>query len=532
MLYPFFELAARSLSRQKTFRQLLAMHLIVVAGTLIVCGLSPERKLTIFLGQALLLSGIVEGALLLGWRLTQLPKSNAMEPLLLTPVPPPVVLLGEELVGLTYLGFFTLATAPVLVVMVSMGWLTWEAAAFVLLHGFLWGAVTGLGLTCWAYEPLSVRRWGTRISGAVLLAYLIIGGLLGEQTFALLSTLPGGAGSWIRDLFFFFHWNNPFSIVVFLGQENTPGLLTRLLWVEGCGIAAVTFFVVRAAARLKGHYIDHHFRPLADLTDANRGHITDRPLTWWAVRRVTEYAGQINLYLAFGAAIAYSCYLVLANNWPAWLGRHVFIILEMLGGVPALCTVLFLLAAVPFAYQYGLWDSSVPERCRRLELLLLTGLDAHDYALASLAASWRRGRGYVLAAAVLLFAGWWSGRYSLPNTLVCFLVGLVLIGVYFAVSFRVFASNRGGTTLGFVLSIVLPLLTWGLGSIGMRFFTSLLPPGAIFHSLTAGSLEAWLPIAVSSLCSVILTVWLTRSALATFDKELRTWYDRNSGKHA
>ena len=74
-----------------------------------------------------------------------------------------------------------------------------------------------------------------------------------------------------------------------------------------------------------------------------------------------------------------------------------------MGGIPVLATALVVLAAVPAAFQYGLWDSNTPDRCRRLELLLLTGLTARDYWEAAAAAAWRRGAGI----------SWWrccSGR--------------------------------------------------------------------------------------------------------------------------
>lgn len=531
MLYPFFELAARSPSRQKNFRQLLAMHLAVVAGALLLCGLSGGN-LPLFLGQALLVSGIVEGALLIGWRLTQLPKSKFLEPLLLSPVPAPVVLLGEQLVGLTYLAFLALSSAPVLVGLAAAGLLDPVNAIVVGLHGLLWGAAVGLGLTCWAYEPDRVRKWGTRFSGALLLGYLVIGGLFGEHTLSLLSSLPGAIGLWTVDVLLFLHLNNPFSIVLFLGQANTPGLLPRLLWVESCGGAAVVFFLLRAASRLKEHYMDRHFRPIADVAGDDRGVITDRPLNWWAVKRVSEYSGQINLYLAFGASIAYSLYLIFENSWPQWLGRHVFAILEALGGVPAVCTVLFLLAAVPFAYQYGLWDSSIPDRCRRLELLLLTELDANDYAVASFAASWRRGGGYVWAAGLLLAAGWWSGRHALANVAAAGMLGLLVILLYFAVSYRVFASNRGGAALGFGLTVVLPLLTWGLGSIDAGRFAAWTPPGAIYYALFADSRDTWTPVAGAFVLGLAASAILLQLGLLHFDAELRRWFDQHSGKHA
>lgn len=530
MLYPFFEQAGRSVTRQRTFRQLLALHLLVLLGALFIYGFNRQQNLVSLLGQALLLSGIVEGALLIGWRLTQLPKSNFLEPLLLTPVPTPLVMLGEELVGLSQLALIHLAGVPILVALVQAGWLHGDQAVVIGTHGLIWGAVTGLGLTAWAYEPQVVRLWGTRFSAAMLLTYLVIGGLLGEQTFGVLSALPGNVGYWIRDAFFWMHFNNPFSVIHLIGQGRTEGMLPRLLLVDGLGLVAGAFFFLRAAFRLKGHYIDRHFRPVANLTGVDRGTIGDRPMNWWAIRRVSEYAGHINLYLAFGASVAYSLYLVLGDRWPRWLGTHVFVIMEMLGGVPAICTVLFLLAAVPFAYQYGLWDSSVPARCRRLELLLLTELNADDYVQASWLSSWHRGKGYLFAAAILLIAGWYTGRYPLLNTVVCFTVGLCMIYFYFAVGFRVFARNTGATAIGFALTVIIPLLSWGLSSIGMSNWTRLLPPSAAYYSLTAQSLPFWLPVLACILLCLTASTLLLRRSMSQFDRELRTWYDRNCGK--
>ena len=144
--------------------------------------------------------------------------------------------------------------------------------------------------------------------------------------------------------------------------------------------------------RLKGHFHDRHYRPMTDTRLAQTERIGERPLSWWAVRRVMEYSGRVNIWLAGGFGVVYAAYLVAGDHWPAWMGRMVFEIFEKMGGAPALVTGLVVLAAVPAAFQYGLWDSTVQDRCRRLELLLLTDLNGGDYWHASLAAAWRRGR--------------------------------------------------------------------------------------------------------------------------------------------
>src|SRR5437870_53148 len=75
----------------------------------------------VMLGEVLLIAGIIEGALLIGWRLTQCPKSQALEFLLVSAVRPSQILLGEALVGLVRLALVTLAGLPILVVLVENG---------------------------------------------------------------------------------------------------------------------------------------------------------------------------------------------------------------------------------------------------------------------------------------------------------------------------------------------------------------------------------------------------------------------------
>src|SRR5205085_8356737 len=64
-----------------------------------------------------------------------------------------------------------------------------------------------------------------------------------------------------------------------------------------------------------------------------------------------------NLYLAGGFCLLYAAYLVAEPYWPAWMGRRVFQICDAAGGAAALSAALVVLAAVPAAFQYGLWRS-------------------------------------------------------------------------------------------------------------------------------------------------------------------------------
>ena len=163
-MHAFFILAAVSPSRQHSFRVLLTGHIVVLAGCIFLAG--SGRSSAMFLGQTLLIAGIIEGALLVGWRLSQMPKSQALEFMLVSPLQAPFVLLAEALVGLTRLALITLAGLPLLILMVEMprsvlngpAILLADDIPWLLIQPFLWGAVTGLGLTAWAYESDPVRR--------------------------------------------------------------------------------------------------------------------------------------------------------------------------------------------------------------------------------------------------------------------------------------------------------------------------------------------------------------------------------------
>src|SRR6202043_2290670 len=96
-----------------------------------------------------------------------------------------------------------------------------------------------------------------------------------------------------------------------------------------------------------------------------------------------------------------------------------------------LATGLVLLSAVPAAFQYGLWDSNVSDRCRRLELLLLTELQPGDYWRAAAAAAWRRGRGYFAVALLLWLSAALAGRTGAVPLLAALAAGGILWAVYF-----------------------------------------------------------------------------------------------------
>src|SRR4051794_21825798 len=407
MLAPFFSLAMRAPARQAAFRRAAVAHLaFVAAATVVVLG-RPTPTLMQTLAYGFLGAGIVEGAVLLGWRMTQLPKSQSLEFLLTSPVQPRRLFLAEALVGLSRLVLVQLAGIPALLPLVGQGLLNPTDLLLLVAMPTVWGVVAGLGLTVWAYETRLMRRLGEAAALLGILVYLAVGVLAGEHLKSWLDTLPDAVSNPLFDVIKAVHTYNPFAVMAFWFDPTfvVPVVAReRALLVGGIGLGLAGVLFVRGMGRLRGHFQDRHYRPITDTRAAQTERIGERPLSWWAVRRVMEYSGRVNIWLAGGFGVVYAAYLVAGDHWPAWMGRMVFDIFERLGGAPALVTGLVVLAAVPAAFQYGLWDSTVQDRCRRLELLLLTTLNGGDYWHASLAAAWRRGRGYMLVAAILWLA--------------------------------------------------------------------------------------------------------------------------------
>ncbi|MFO0949176.1 MAG: hypothetical protein U1D30_25240 [Planctomycetota bacterium] len=529
---PFFEMAGRSPTRQTGFRQFLAIHVLSLAGVVLACAWMENRRLPGVVGIAMVLLSVIEGALLLGWRLTQWPKSKALELLLVTSLSPRRAMLGEEFVGVTLYTFVSLSGLPILVGMVGLDWIEPTVAATLFLNAYSWGLVVGLGLVWWAYEPLRLRQWGEKFSLVGLLLYLIVGGLAGEHTFRVLDRVPLGMGSLVRDGMLYTNANNPFALAHRVGIGNEEGLVSRMAVSGTVGIGLAILFVFRAAYRLKPHYVERHYQPAVAIAGENRGVIADRPLGWWAVRRVHEYSGRINLYLAAGASSLYALFLIAGPNWPAWLGTSIFTVFEMMGGVPGLTAGLVVLAAVPAAYQFGLWESNIPDRQKRLEVLLMTQLNVKDYLHASWSAAWSRGRGYFLSALVLWLAGYYAGRFSLTDLVLAILAGGSLVLFYFAAGFRFLAKSSGGTTTGLLLSLVLPLGTWGLAASNHTVLATFLPPGQVFFATnhSTPSVASSGLVALSILATFALSITMLAHAYRAFDRDLRAWYSDSQGR--
>jgi hypothetical protein len=524
MLGHFLRLNAVSPSRRRSLVAMMLAH--VAALMMLVFGgiVADDEPHRLAVGNLLIIAGIVEGALLIGWRLTQLPKSQAIEFVLVSALEPTRFLLYEAIVAIGRLMFVTLSGTPILLWLLARGDLTLADVGTLLALPLAWGLATGLGLTAWAYEPLEVRRWGERLVMCGVLVYLVVGVLVGENLPLWLRLFPPRFATWIIDVLRFVHEANPFGVIRNAMLDGTTPRAGLVLFGIGSGFLMAALSLWRATVRMLPHFHDLHYRPLVSTDRRPRPKIGDRPLAWWAVKRVGNYSGRINLYLAAGFSVAYAAYRLAGPYWPTWLGRHAFVLFDDLGGIPMLTTALVLLAAVPAAFQYGLWDHNAHDRCRRLELLLLTDLEGRAYWEAAFAAAWNRGRGYFALAAILWIVDAASGSVSIGATLLAASAGVVLWGLYFALGFWAFARGVQANSLGLVLTLVLPLATFVAYRLGFTGLAACLPPGSLFFADRFGL--GWL---IGPIAAGLTTLVVARLALARCDPSLRRWYDRHHG---
>ena len=527
MISSFLSLAVQSPTRQAAFRRTCIAHLVVLGGIVSLLTLRGWPSYSgLILSQALLIMGIVEGAILIGWRLTQMPKSQSLEFLLVSPLRPRWVLIGEAMVGILRLSFVTLAGLPVLAMLVGGGQLLpWDVLP-LLMFPLTWGTITGMLLTVWAYEPTWIRRWGERLVMALILLYLVVGVLAGEKLRTWLQQLPDVIGSKLFYGLIAFRDYNPFGVMrTWMTQEGPLGW-ERLITIQLIAMGVLLLMIWRASSRLQAHFHERHYQPNELDKKQKRSEIDNQPLTWWAVKRVSEYSGRSNLYLAGGFAVLYAFYTVAGSHWPSWMGRSVFVICDRVAGPMGLATALIVLAAVPAAFQYGLWDSSIQNRCKRLELLLLTKLDSRDYWNAAASAAWKRGRGYFIVSFILWMAALFGHKATVGQVLASFACGGLLWCLYFTIGFRAFSHGVQANGLGMVLTVGLPLLALGCSHFGLTWLVSLIPPGSM-HAAGRQTMVGWF---LGPMIMAGLTLWLTKKALATCETDLRRWYDQHSGQ--
>ena len=531
MFKPFFSAAMRAPARHLSFRRAAGAHVLALAALGWAVAASPTAGTLTAAGYFALVMGIVEGAALVGWRLTQLPKSQALEFLLVSPVRPRRVFLAEALVGVVRYALVCLAGVPVLLGMVAADLIEpadlWALAAMP----FAWGVVTGLGVTAWAYEPVAGRRAAEAVGMLGVLVYLVVGVLAGENLPLWLQQLPPAWAQRIYDTVMAAHNGNPFGVARnWFDPARDPGAVWAgfaELHLTAAALAAV--FGLRAAFRLKGHFHDRHYRPISSARAAQSEEIGDRPLSWWAVRRVMEYSGRVNVWLAGGFSVLYAAYLIAGDQWPPWMGRLVFQIFEAWGGAATVAAAMCVMASVPAAFQFGLWDPTVTDRCKRLELLLLTDLTAGDYWRASLAAAWRRGRDYLGISALLWVALVASGGVEWYQAVAAAAGGAALWWFSFAVGFRAFSTGNQASGVASLLTLGLPLLLFALVRGGCDTLAGFIPTAACYLPLKTGLTWSW---AAGLVLTTTAAGVLARRGLARCDDELRRWYDANQGRKA
>ena len=526
MFAVFFAQTVRAPDRQRLFRRVVIAHVAVIAAMIMLLPLSPIGGMpTTLLGQFLLVAGIVEGAVLLGWRLTQLPKSQALEFLLVSPLRPFRMLLAEASAGIGLLALVTLSGLPLLAFLMANGILSdLDLLVFTLLP-FTWGAIAALLLATWAYEPRSARRWGERVVMVLVLIYLIGGVLAGEKLQQWLMGLPTEIGYPLFRGLIAFRDFNPFGAMRYWTEKGPDLAWEQTLWIEIGSLALLVGLLLRSAWRLEPHFHELHYQP-AVLREKDRGEIAEQPLTWWAVKRVSEYSGRINIWLAGGFSVLYACYAVAGPNWPGWMGRSIFEMCDRFLGLAGLAAVLVVLSAVPAAFQYGLWDASVQDRCRRLELLLLTKLSARDYWHAALLAAIQRGRGYFAVAVLLWSAALLSGQNAPERVVASLAVAVLLWTLYFALGFRSFSRGVHANGLGMLLTVGLPLAAVGLYRIGWGTAGALLPPGGVYGAAALPG-ATW---AIGPTIAAFLALAVIRQGLRGCEDELRRWYDQHQGR--
>jgi hypothetical protein len=528
MIYQLLFLAVVSPGRQLGLRKAVIAHLLILLGCLWAVRANPAGA-GVLLGHVLLTVGIAEGAILIGWRLTQFPKNLGLEFLLVSPEPPWRFFTLEALVGMLRLGLVTISGLPLLILLMQTGHLEPGDVAVLLALPYVSGLVVGLGLTWWVYEPAGYRKLGERFVLLSVLLYLGVGVLAGEQLRNWLNLLPATLALLVFNGFEALHRYNAFSILQFWMEEPLTVAWPRLAGLFAVSTIALSFFLIRGACRLLGHFHELHYLPARNFNESQGRDMGEHPLSWWAVRRVSSYSGRVNLWLATGISVLYSAYLLAGSHWPSWLGRSVFELFDRSGGAPMLTTVLIVLAAVPAAFQYGLWDSNSQERCRKLELLLLTRVTGADFWRASAAAAWARGKGYFYAALLLWGATALAHPLQALSCLAALAAGVILWVLYFALGFRAFTRGSSGGNLGLLLTIGLPVLAYALYKQVGPPLTALVPPGAVFM---AGSGGQMLYLALGALAATLLALIVARRAILQCKGSLAAWYEAHQGNAA
>lgn len=489
------------------------------------------------------LTAVVCGGFLTAWRVTQLPKSRSYEFYLLAPSSDWELLAGEVLAGMLRTTVVVLATAPLLVALWGAEWISGAGCLALLTVPLVAGWLSGLAMAVVAFEPLWFRRLVERLVLLVVLVYLVVFGLLGHfcmpTIVALWSKLTGTPVATFAQVGATTRYLNPFRLLGAVSSETEPGLLLRLAVVTAALVFVSALCFARLVMRLRKHYQEeNYFRPGERRKGSQR--IGMNPLSWWTRRRVSQFRGNVNLYLTWTTLGLYSCWMMLEAHWPSWLAINQLLLIRTLGGEALLLVAALQLAVVPMAFLNGLWDSNSQQRVRRLELLLITPLAGREFLWASAMAAWTRGKGYLLGALGILMASLIAGRITGLEAIGILGLGASYLLLCFAVAFRNFArveSDQSVTVRGMVWSIGMPLLTFALFRVGNDMLAAATPLGAVFiMALPTAERAAWIDGSMTTVWTIsgvimagclIGACLLLRSALRNFEREIHTWFEAN-----
>src|SRR5207302_1206399 len=156
----------------------------------------------------------------------------------------------EGLVGLALLGLVTLSGLPLLAVLSAVGFLDPFDLLPLLLMPLTWGAITGFGLTVWAYEPAGVRRWGERVMMGLIVLYLLVGVLAGENLKRWIDFLPEGLAVTLLRGFARFHTHNPFGAMKHWLESDIAVGWERAAGLQAVGMLVLLVLMWRACRRL------------------------------------------------------------------------------------------------------------------------------------------------------------------------------------------------------------------------------------------------------------------------------------------
>jgi len=531
---------------QNTWHGLTWRSLIVATVAVLgVVTLATSRQSPILATEAVattqLLAGLLVGGFLTGWRVAQFPKSRAAEVQLLAPVSDWVHVGGELAAGMIRTAIVLMAITPMVVGLVALGWLRPGEATVLVALPIIGGWLAGLLLAVIAYEPVWVRRLLERGFLVFVLVYLVSLGLFGQwfvprllvwwdvQTSQPAAPLAITAG--------WFSYLNPFRLLSAAGDHSGNVSLTRLAAVAALLLAISGLCLYRLVRRLRPHYDEFHFAARSKRGGRSK-RLGNWPLSWWTAHRVGQFKGRVNLYLAWATIGLYGGWLIAGENWPAWLATGQLRVFAQLGGQALLATAALQLAVVGLAFLNGLWDSNTAQRVGRLELLLVTQLEARDYLRASIVAAWTRGRGYVLG----VLAMWVTSAVAAKLTWSACLGLVWLAGAYLVLSmgvaFRNFArlpNDRAVGLWGLGWSVGMPVLTVALFQFDLPRLAAVTPLGAVFLASMPPQdyvrLTLWSPTILWTMALLASIAWtaiglgLITSALRDFDAEIRDWFE-------